>query len=62
MKLVDPDAPFFRPLWVRVTCVILPLIWAGVELWSGSPAWAMLFGAAGIYLGLALFVWRRPEP
>uniref|UniRef100_UPI001E5A926F hypothetical protein n=1 Tax=Paracoccus sp. PAMC 22219 TaxID=1569209 RepID=UPI001E5A926F len=62
MKLVDPDAPFFRPLWVRVICVILPLVWAGVELWSGSPAWAMLFGAAGIYLGLALFVWRQPEP
>ncbi|WP_410216683.1 hypothetical protein [Paracoccus sp. (in: a-proteobacteria)] len=58
--LVDPNSPFFRPLWVRVLCVLLPLVWAGVELASGSPFWAILFGAAGIYLGLALFVWRRP--
>ena len=59
--LVDPNAPFFRRLWVRVLCVVLPLAWAGVELMNGSPVWAMLFGAAGIYLGVALFVWRRPE-
>lgn len=61
MKLVDPDAPFFRPLWVRVLCVVLPLIWAGVELRMNSPVWAMIFGAAGVYLALALFVWRKPE-
>ncbi|CAM3389670.1 hypothetical protein PANO111632_17305 [Paracoccus nototheniae] len=59
MKLVDPEAPFFRPLWVRVLCVVMPLIWAGVELWNGSPAWAMLFGAAGVYLAVVLFLWRR---
>jgi len=41
--------------------VVLPLAWAGVELMNGSPVWAMLFGAAGVYLGIALFVWRRPE-
>ncbi|MFN3273857.1 MAG: hypothetical protein ACK41U_04245 [Paracoccus sp. (in: a-proteobacteria)] len=61
MKLVDPDAPFFRPLWVRVLCVVLPLVWAGFEFWMDSPVWAMIFGGAGVYLGLALFVWRRPE-
>lgn len=61
MKLVDPDAPFFRPLWVRVLCVLLPLIWAAVEFWFASPIWGMLFGAAGVYLALALFVWRRPD-
>ena len=44
--LVDPNAPFFRPLWVRVLCVILPLIWAVVELRSGAVFWAILFGAA----------------
>lgn len=54
MKLVDPDAPFFRPLWVRVLCVALPLIWAGVELWMGSPLWAGLFGVAGAYLAVML--------
>ncbi|SCY30530.1 hypothetical protein [Paracoccus tibetensis] len=59
--LVDPNAPFFRHLWVRVLCVVLPLAWAGMELANGSPFWAILFGAAGVYLAVALFVWRRPE-
>ena len=58
--LVDPNAPFFRPLWVRVLSVAMPLLWAAVELWTGNPVWAVLFGGAGGYLGLALFVWRRP--
>ncbi|WP_265501550.1 hypothetical protein [Paracoccus beibuensis] len=58
--LVDPNAPFFKPLWVRVLSVVLPLLWAAVELWTGNPFWAVLFGGAGLYLGLALFVWRRP--
>ena len=60
MKLVDPEAPFFRPLWVRVLCVVLPLAWAGVEFWLASPFWGMIFAAAGLYLGFALFVRRRP--
>ncbi|RJL07122.1 hypothetical protein D3P06_01330 [Paracoccus aestuarii] len=60
MKLVDPNAPFFRRLWVRVLCVVLPMIWAGVELWTGNPAWAMIFAAAGAYLAVALFSRRRP--
>lgn len=59
--LVDPNAPFFRALWVRVLCVVLPLAWAVLELATGNPFWAILFGAAGVYLGLALFVWRKPD-
>ncbi|MDB6177159.1 hypothetical protein PAF17_06515 [Paracoccus sp. Z330] len=56
--LVDPNAPFFRPRWVRIVCVALPLIWAGVELYMGSPFWAILFGASGLYLGYQLFFCR----
>lgn len=59
--LVDPNAPFFKPLWVRVLSVLLPLAWAGMELATGNPFWAILFGAAGGYLGLALFLWRKPD-
>lgn len=62
MRLVDPNAPFFRPLWVRVLCVVLPLIWAAVELFAGSPLWALLFGGIGAYLGYELFVLRKPDP
>lgn len=59
--LVDPNAPFFRPLWVRLLCVILPLAWAGVELYTGNPFWALLSGAAGVYLAVELFINRKPE-
>ncbi|WP_199258393.1 hypothetical protein [Paracoccus binzhouensis] len=60
--LVDPQHPFFRPLWVRILCVLLPLLWAGFEAASGSIFWAILFGAAGIYLVVALFIIRKEEP
>lgn len=59
--LIDPNAPFFRRLWVRLLCVVLPLIWAGVEISTGNPFWAILFGAAGFYLGFELFVRRRRD-
>lgn len=59
--LVDPNAPFFRSLWVRVVCVLMPLAWAGVEMYTGSPFWALLSGAAGLYLGYELFVRRSPD-
>lgn len=59
--LVDPNAPFFRPLWVRILCVALPLAWAGVELRAGSPFWALCSGAAGAYLAFELFARRRPD-
>ena len=60
--LVDPQHPFFRRLWVRALCALLPLIWAGVELSSGNLFWAILFGAAGVYLVVALFIIRKEEP
>ena len=59
--LVDPNAPFFRPLWVRILCVAVPLAWAGGEIYTGSPFWALLSGAAGIYLAWELFVRRKPD-
>lgn len=56
--LIDPNNPFFDRLWVRLLCVIAPLAWAGVELSNNSVFWAILFGAAGLYLAYALFVQR----
>lgn len=49
MKLIDPDHPFFRPVWRRWASALLPLAWALVELFTGSPGWAILFGALGGY-------------
>ncbi|RCW87149.1 hypothetical protein [Paracoccus lutimaris] len=59
--LVDPHHPFFRPLWIRILSVVLPLAWAFFELSTGAIFWAILFGAAGIYLLVALFVIRKDE-
>jgi hypothetical protein len=49
MRLLDPSHPFFRPVWVRVAVVGVALLWAVVELVFGSPGWAILFAATGLY-------------
>lgn len=59
--LIDPNAPFFRPLWVRVLCTAAPLLWAAVEFSNGSVFWAVLFAAAGGYLFYELFLNRSDE-
>jgi hypothetical protein len=46
---IDPAHPFYAVVWRRYVIVGLCIIWAGVELYLGSPLWAMLFGAAGAY-------------
>ena len=49
MKAIDPDHPFFAVAWRRYAVVASCFVWSGVELFLGSPLWAMLFGAAGAY-------------
>lgn len=40
----------FRRAWVRWLTVLVPLAWAGVELFAfNAPGWAILFAAAGAY-------------
>lgn len=60
MKLLDPDHPFFARPWRRWATVLLPLAWAGVELYHNSPGWAVLFGAAGVYAAYMLFL-KKPQ-
>ncbi|PKP74113.1 MAG: hypothetical protein CVT84_10055 [Alphaproteobacteria bacterium HGW-Alphaproteobacteria-6] len=59
MPLIDPDHPFFRPPWRRWATVLAPGGWAIFELVTGSPGWAMLFGAAGGYAFWVLILGRR---
>lgn len=59
MKLLDPDHPFFRPVWRRWATALVPGAWALVEATSGSPGWALLFGAAGAYAGWVLLIEPR---
>ncbi|MGL4406254.1 MAG: hypothetical protein ACRCT6_10870 [Notoacmeibacter sp.] len=46
---IDPAHPFYAAAWRRYAIVASCFIWAGIELYLGSPLWAMLFGAAGGY-------------
>jgi hypothetical protein len=49
VKIIDPDDPFFAPLWRRWATALFALVWGGIELFFGNPGWAVLFGAAGVY-------------
>jgi hypothetical protein len=52
--MIDPSDPFFAPLWRRIAIVGLCLGWSLVEVLSGSPGWALIFGAAGAYAAFKL--------
>ncbi|WP_416798245.1 hypothetical protein [Ciceribacter azotifigens] len=56
MKFLDPQHPFFRPLWLRILTVVLPAIWAVVEWSNGATGWAIIFLAAAGYAGWQLFL------
>lgn len=62
MQLLDPQHPFFRPLWRRVLTVLVPAGWALVELYNGATGWGILFLAAAIYAGYQLLVIFKPAP
>ena len=52
--------PFFRPLWLRVLLVAICVFWTVVELWTGSPGWAMLFAGLGGYAAYSFFIVFNP--
>ncbi len=45
--MFDFSHPFFRPLWRRIVIVAVALGWALFEAVTGSPGWALIFGALG---------------
>lgn len=51
--MLDASHPFFRPLWLRVLVVGVTCGWALVEVVTGSPGWAIIFGAMG-----AMALWK----
>ena len=62
MSLFDVQTPFFRPLWRRLAVTAVCLAWTAVEIATGEVMWAMIFGAAGLYLAWQFFVAFRPPP
>lgn len=59
--LFDVQSPIFRPLWLRVLITGICAIWTVVELRGGNPFWAILFGAAALYLAYQFFVVFDPD-
>ncbi|SPF81958.1 hypothetical protein [Pseudoprimorskyibacter insulae] len=54
--------PFYRPLWLRIAIVAVSLGWALMEVLSGSPGFALLFGAIGLYAAHQFFIaWTDPD-
>ncbi|GEO85510.1 MULTISPECIES: hypothetical protein [Alphaproteobacteria] len=62
MKFLDPQHPFFKPLWRRILTVVAPAAWAFVELWNGEAGWAIVFFGAAAYAGYELFLAAKPAP
>jgi hypothetical protein len=54
-SFIDPQHPFYRPLWRRVAIVALCLGWGVYEFVSGSPFWGVLFVALGLFCAWQFF-------
>jgi hypothetical protein len=62
MQLIDPNHPFYRPLWIRIAIVAVCLGWAIIEASTREPFWAIIVGALGIYSAYKLLLTFSPEP
>ncbi|HEV7320010.1 MAG TPA: hypothetical protein VGO04_15545 [Ensifer sp.] len=60
-KFIDPDHPFYRPLWIRLLIVIFCAVWTAVEFWHEQPMWGMIFLAVTAYTSAALLVFYKPS-
>jgi len=54
-------AEFFRPIWRRIAVVMICFCWAVLELASGAPYWALVFGAFGATAIWQFFLSGWPE-
>ncbi|OBZ92483.1 hypothetical protein ADU59_25815 [Pararhizobium polonicum] len=61
MKFIDPDHPFYRPLWVRLLIVVLCTLWTAVEFWNGASTWGMIFLAVSAYTACVLLIFFKPK-
>ncbi|MFB9947783.1 DUF3329 domain-containing protein [Rhizobium puerariae] len=57
--MIDPNHPFYEPLWRRLLIPAICAVWVAFELLAGEPIWAAIVGAIGIYATYKLFVERR---
>jgi hypothetical protein len=60
--MIDPNHPFYEPLWRRVLIPAVCAAWAIFELIAGEPFWAVIVGAMGAYAAYKLFIERKKPP
>ncbi|MCK8782208.1 DUF3329 domain-containing protein [Rhizobium sp. NTR19] len=60
--MIDPDHPFYRPLWRRLLIPAVCLVWVIFELVAGEAFWAVIVGAIGAYATYKLFIEKRDPP
>jgi hypothetical protein len=61
MQLIDPNHPFYRPLWVRLLVAGVCFAWAAAEAYNQQPTWAMIVGALGAYAAYKLLLTFNPQ-
>jgi hypothetical protein len=45
IKFIDPDHPFYRPLWIRLLIIVFCAVWTAVEFYGGQVMWGTIFRA-----------------
>ena len=61
MKIIDPDHPFYRPLWVRLLIVGLCIGWTAVEYYNGEETWGIIFLVVSAYVFAQLVLFFKPK-
>jgi len=61
IKFIDPDHPFYRPLWIRLLIVLFCAVWTVVEFVGEQTLWGMIFLAITAYASAALLIFYRPS-
>ena len=61
MKFIDPDHPFYKPLWRRLVIVALCIAWTAFEFWHGEQTWGMIFLAVSAYTACVLIIFFKPK-
>lgn len=61
IKFIDPDHPFYRPLWIRLLIIVFCALWTAVEFYGGQVMWGTIFMVVTAYAGASLLLFYRPK-
>lgn len=62
MQLIDPQHPFYRPLWIRLLIVGFTTAWAIFEFMNGDAFWGTIVGGVAAYSTYMLLLTFKPAP